>query len=257
MRLRLYVLIFTLSSTAFAQQDPSQKTPTQQNSTQQTSSQQAPSQPVSSQQNPPQQGSPPSAPAPSSDQGAAAGSGQSASSPAYSSPQNGSSATPHEVPNQPPPRDDEVQVQDLGPAVGESSSKDAPVDLTAPADDAKKHPESSQAVANAEAESESTRGVTELHAWDPHKAAKDVEVGDFYFRRKNYHAAEARYRDALLYKDNDAEATIRLATCLEKLGIFDDALAEYQSYLRILPHGPKANEAEKAIARLTAETSGK
>lgn len=241
MRLRLYVLIFTLSSTAFAQQDPSQKTPTQQNSTQQTST---------------QQGSPPSAPAPSSDQGAAADSGQSASS-ANSSPQNGSSVTPHEVPNQPPPRDDEVQVQDLGPAVGESSSKDAPVDLTAPADDAKKHPESSQAVANAEAESESTRGVTELHAWDPHKAAKDVEVGDFYFRRKNYHAAEARYRDALLYKDNDAEATIRLATCLEKLGIFDDALAEYQSYLRILPHGPKANEAEKAIARLTAETSGK
>ncbi len=141
--------------------------------------------------------------------------------------------------------------------MGESSSKDAPVDLNAPADDAKKHPESSHAVANAEAESELIGGVTELHAWDPQKAAKDIEVGDFYFRRKNYHAAEARYRDALLYKDNDAQATIRLAICLEKLGIFDDALAEYQSYLRILPHGPKANEAEKAIARLTAETSGK
>lgn len=161
------------------------------------------------------------------------------------------------MPNQPPPRDDAVQVQDLGPAVGESSSKDAPVDLNAPADDAKKHPESSQAVAHAEAESESLGGVTELHGWDPHKAAKDVEVGDFYFRRKNYQAAEARYRDALVYKDNDAEATIRLAICLERLGVFDDALAEYQSYLRILPHGPKAKEAEKGIARLTAETSGK
>jgi tetratricopeptide (TPR) repeat protein len=154
----------------------------------------------------------------------------------------------------PPPRSDEVHVQDLGSAVGESSSKDTPVDLSAPADDEKKHPQSSAAVANAEAESPEEGGVTELHSWDPHKAAKDIEVGDFYFKRKNYRAAEARYRDALLYKDNDAAATIRLALCLEKLGILDDARAEYESYLRILPHGPQAREAEKAIARLSAQS---
>jgi Flp pilus assembly protein TadD len=153
----------------------------------------------------------------------------------------------------PPPRSDEVQAQDLGSATGESSSKDAPVDLSAPEGDEKKHPQSSSAVANAEAESLDGSGVTELHAWDPHKAAKDIEVGDFYFKRKNYRAAEARYRDALLYKDNDAEATIRLALSLEKLGILDDARAEYESYLRILPHGPQAREAEKAIARLSAQ----
>ena len=47
-------------------------------------------------------------------------------------------------------------------------------------------------------------GITELHSWDPHKAAKNVEVGDFYFKRKNYRAAEDRYREALRYKDNDA-----------------------------------------------------
>jgi Flp pilus assembly protein TadD len=54
----------------------------------------------------------------------------------------------------------------------------------------------------------------------------------------------------LRYKDNDAVATIRLAVCLEKLGIFDDARAEYESYLKILPHGPQAGEAEKGIERL-------
>ena len=111
------------------------------------------------------------------------------------------------------------------------------LNLGAPKDDEKKHPQSSAAVANAEDESLSDGGVTELHTWDPHKAAKDIEVGDFYYKRKNYRAAEARYRDALLYKNDDAMATIRLATCLEKLGILDDARAEYQSYLRILPHG--------------------
>jgi Flp pilus assembly protein TadD len=150
-----------------------------------------------------------------------------------------------------------VQVEDLGPGVGESSSKDRQVDLSVPDDDAKAHPKSSEAVANAEAETLSGGGITEFHTWDPHKAAKDVEVGDFYFKRKNYHAAEERYREALRYKDNDAVATIRLAVCLEKLGILDDARAEYESYLKILPHGPQAGDAEKAIERLKAETAPK
>jgi hypothetical protein len=154
-----------------------------------------------------------------------------------------------------PPRSDRVQVEDLGPGVGESSSKDKQVDLSAPDDDAKAHPKSSEAVANAEAETLSAAGITEFHTWDPHKAAKDVEVGDFYFKRKNYRAAEERYREALRYKDNDAIATIRLAVCLEKLGILDDARAEYESYLKILPHGPQAGDAQKSIARLKAETA--
>jgi tetratricopeptide (TPR) repeat protein len=160
------------------------------------------------------------------------------------------------VPSMEPPRSDRVQVDDLGQGVGDSSSKDTQVDLSPPVDDAKAHPQSSAALADAEAASLGTGGITEFHTWDPHKAAKSVEVGDFYFRRRNYRAAEDRYREALRYKDNDAVATIRLAECLEKLGISDDALAEYQSYLKILPHGPQATEAQKAIDRLKAQTTG-
>jgi Flp pilus assembly protein TadD len=92
--------------------------------------------------------------------------------------------------------------------------------------------------------------VGEFHSWDPHKAAKSVEVGDFYFRRRNYRAAEDRYREALSYKDNDAIATFRLAICLERLDRPEEARAEYESYLRILPRGPEAEVARKAIERL-------
>jgi len=176
--------------------------------------------------------------------------------PANPAPANGDTAKKR-VPNPEPPRSDRVRVDELGPAVGESSSKDTQLDLSPPANDAKAHPQSAAAVANAEAGAGSPGGITELHAWDPHKAAKDVEVGDFYFKRKNYRAAEDRYREALLYKDNDAIATIRLAVCLEKEGILDDARAEYESYLKILPHGPQAGEAEKALNRLKAETGAK
>ena len=160
------------------------------------------------------------------------------------------------APGMAPPRSDRVQADDLGSDVGQSSSKDTQIDLSPPADDAKAHPQSSTAVAEAEAETLRGSGVGEFKTWDPHKAAKSVEVGDFYFKRKNYRAAEDRYREALRYKDNDAVATIRLAICLEKLGIFDDARAEYESYLKILPHGPEAVEAQKAIDRLKAQTAG-
>ncbi|MGA8436591.1 MAG: hypothetical protein WB714_00025 [Candidatus Sulfotelmatobacter sp.] len=129
--------------------------------------------------------------------------------------------------------------------------------MTPPDDDAKTHPQSSTAVAEAEAEVLSGDGVTEFRTWDPHKAAKDIEVGDFYFKRRNYRAAQERYRDALRYKENDAVATIRLAVSLEKLGILDDARLEYESYLKILPHGPEADQAQKAIERLKAQTAGK
>ena len=125
------------------------------------------------------------------------------------------------------------------------------MDLSPPEDDVAKHPQSSNAVAEAEA-GVTSGGISEFHTWDPHRAAKSIEVGDFYYKRKNYKAAEERYREALHYKDNDAVATIRLAICLEKLGIFDDARSEYQSYLRILPHGPEADQAQKAIDRLKA-----
>lgn len=159
------------------------------------------------------------------------------------------------APNLAPPRSDSVRADDLGSELGQSSSKDTQLDLSPPADDDKVHPASSAAVADAGALGDAS-GITELHTWDPHKAAKSIEVGDFYFRRKNYRAAEGRYRDALQYKDNDAVATIRLAVCLEKLGVLDDARAEYESYLKILPHGPESAQAQKAIERLKAQAGG-
>ena len=143
-----------------------------------------------------------------------------------------------------------MNADDLGSNVGESSSKDTQVDLSPPENDAKAHPKSAEAIGDAEAATGRSGDVVEFHPWDPHKAAKNVEVGDYYFHRRNYRAAEDRYREALYYKDDDAVATYRLAVCLEKMERPDDALAEYQSYLRILPYGPQAGESKKAIERL-------
>lgn len=155
-----------------------------------------------------------------------------------------------------PPRSDTIPASAIGE--GSSSSKDTQVDLSPPADDAKTHPQGAEAVSNAEAAEAARSGdVSEFHVWNPHRAAKDVEVGDYYFKRKNYVAAEDRYREALYYKDNDAVATYRLAVCLDKMNRPEEAVQAYESYLKILPYGAEAKSAHKAIERLKAVADSK
>jgi tetratricopeptide (TPR) repeat protein len=178
----------------------------------------------------------------------------SPSDPPASSPQTPSSASkPAEqrTPSLAPPRSDRVNAADISNE-GMSSSKDTQIDLSPPGDDAKIHPKSSEML---EDEGSGSGDVSEFHPWDPHKAAKDVEVGDFYFKRKKYAAAEDRYREALLYKENDAIATYRLAVCLEKMNRPDAARTEFETYLKILPNGPQSEDAKKAIEKLKSPTA--
>ncbi len=134
-----------------------------------------------------------------------------------------------------PPRSD----SQLPP--GESSSKQTEIDISPPAGDAKNHP-------GADLDTASDSG--EFTPWNPMKAMKDVEVGDFYFKRDNYPAAISRYREALEYKPHDAEATYKLGAALEKSGDLQGAMQNYQDYLKILPRGPYAVKAQKGIDRL-------
>src|SRR6185437_2793507 len=128
-------------------------------------------------------------------------------------------------------------------APGSSTSKEDRVDITPPSNDTKTHP-------NADLDNPD---IGEFHPFDPHRAAKDVEVGDFYYKRQNYRAAVSRYREALLYKPNDAVATFSLADALEKAGDRQEAAQNYKAYLKILPYGPKAKDAHKALQRLQSK----
>lgn len=94
--------------------------------------------------------------------------------------------------------------------------------------------------------------VTELHRWDPHRAMKDVEIGDYYFKRENLRAALSRYCEALTYKPGDAVATFRIAEVLDKSGDLVGARSYYQAYLKILPRGPSAGQCKKALDRIHA-----
>src|SRR4051812_38600619 len=123
----------------------------------------------------------------------------------------------------------------------DSSSKDNKIDLSPPRGDD---------VTHSDPDDDANSEVMETKPWNPHKAAKDIEVGDYYAKRKNYKAAISRYREALEYKPRDAEATFKLAQVLEAAKASDEALQRYQEYLKILPNGDYAPLAKAAVERL-------
>ncbi|HWC16839.1 MAG TPA: tetratricopeptide repeat protein [Terriglobales bacterium] len=144
----------------------------------------------------------------------------------------------------PVPRSDSDEPSEAPPlSANESSSKQTQIDISPPKDDAVKHPDSE------------LEDVTEMHSWNPHKAQKDVEVGEFYLKRKNYRAAEDRFREALVYKPGDAIATYHLAETLDAQGQSAEAIRTYEEYLKIPSSGKFAPEAKKALARLEQKES--
>ena len=161
-------------------------------------------------------------------------------------------------PSEAPPRSDDADAT-AGEVAGStpqkadddrnfSSSREGMIDVSPPKDDLKEHPNSAAALSRSEGDEPSD--VEEFHPWNPMKALKDVEVGDYYFKRKNYKGALERYKDALFYKENDAVATFRLAVCQEKMADPTGALSHYAAYLKILPHGEFAEAAREAVDRL-------
>lgn len=147
----------------------------------------------------------------------------------------------------PPPKDNRKappRSDNLGP--DESSSRQTHIDVSPPSDD-KSHPG-----ANLE-----DSDVDEFTPWNPMKAMKDIEVGDFYVKKENYHAAISRYREALEFKPHDAEATFKLAEVLNKTGDTAGAIENYEAYLKTLPNGPYAKKAHEALDKLRAKVGQK
>jgi tetratricopeptide (TPR) repeat protein len=87
------------------------------------------------------------------------------------------------------------------------------------------------------------------------EAQRNREAGEIYYSDKNYKGSESRFREALRYQPADPVATFELAESLEKLGRRAEARDSYQAYLSILPNGPSAARAKKALKRLPSPSS--
>lgn len=85
---------------------------------------------------------------------------------------------------------------------------------------------------------------------DPEVAKKNVNIGDFYFKRDNYKAAEERYRDAIKYNPKWPKAYEKLIQALEKQSLFEKALEVCNEFMERNPSSKEIGAFQKLAAQL-------
>lgn len=91
---------------------------------------------------------------------------------------------------------------------------------------------------------------TEDFSFNPLEAQKWVDVGNQYFKKGRYRAAEGRYRGATKWNDGYGEAWLRLGEVEEKLKDPQAAKDAYTKYLEVAPDAKNAAQVRKKLARL-------
>lgn len=98
-----------------------------------------------------------------------------------------------------------------------------------------------------------TKNAEDQPMWDPLRAEKDLEVGQYYMRKGDVDAAMDRFQDAILAKPGYAIPFRYLGEAQEKKGLKRDALKSYIRYLELFPHAEDKSKIEKKIDKLRAE----
>jgi tetratricopeptide (TPR) repeat protein len=98
-----------------------------------------------------------------------------------------------------------------------------------------------------------TQSAPDQPTWDPLRAEKDLEVGQYYMKRGDYDAAMDRFNDAIEAKPGYAVPFKYLGEAQEKKGLKKRAIKSYQRYLDLVPHAEDAEKVRKKIEKLYKE----
>jgi cell fate (sporulation/competence/biofilm development) regulator YlbF (YheA/YmcA/DUF963 family) len=85
---------------------------------------------------------------------------------------------------------------------------------------------------------------------DDERVDEDLSVAKFYLRDENYQGAYLRAKDAVGVQPDYSATHFALAEIAQKMKKKDEAITEYQTYLKLDPDGEKAKAAKKALAEL-------
>ncbi len=84
--------------------------------------------------------------------------------------------------------------------------------------------------------------IPKEYSFNPLQAAREIQVGNFYFKKGSFRAAAQRFEEATRWNPQAAEAFLRLAEARERLGV--DLRG---------PAAPAGREKEMAAARMAYE----
>jgi tetratricopeptide (TPR) repeat protein len=98
-----------------------------------------------------------------------------------------------------------------------------------------------------------TESSPDQPTWDPLRAEKDLEVGQYYMRKGDVDAAIDRFQDAILAKPGYAIPFRLLGEAQEKKGLKKPAIKSYQRYLDLYPKAEDGDKIRKKIEKLYKE----
>ncbi len=88
------------------------------------------------------------------------------------------------------------------------------------------------------------------YSFNPLQAEREVQTGNYYFKKGSYRAAAGRFREATKWNEGYAEAWLRLGESEEKLKDPKEAREAYQKYLELASDAPRAPEIRKKLNKL-------
>ena len=98
-----------------------------------------------------------------------------------------------------------------------------------------------------------TTSAPDQPTWDPLRAEKDLEVGQYYMRKGDVDAAIDRFQDATTAKPGYAIPYRFLGDAQEKKGLKKKAIQSFQRYLDLYPHAEDKDKIQKKIDKLYKE----
>ena len=102
-----------------------------------------------------------------------------------------------------------------------------------------------------------TQNAPDQPTWDPLRAEKDIEVGQYYMHKGDVDAAIDRFQDATTAKPGYAVPFRYLGEAQEKKGLKKEAIKSYQRYLDLYPHAEDGDKIRKKIDKLRSEVERK
>lgn len=90
--------------------------------------------------------------------------------------------------------------------------------------------------------------VKKEYSFNPLQAQKELQVGNYYFKTGNYRAALGRFREAVQWNENYAEAYLRMSEAHDKLKDPAAARKALGKYLELEPNGKQAEQVRKRLS---------
>ena len=82
---------------------------------------------------------------------------------------------------------------------------------------------------------------------NPLQAAKEIKVGNYYFKKGSYNAALRRYEESVKWDPNSAEGWYKLGETSAKLGDQKTARQAWTKYLELEPDGKNSAAVKKRL----------